>query len=50
MAQGPRLVESEGVYGEADPPCCPSSVKKAYYVWKADGLVVLKVELAPPAS
>lgn len=46
---GPRIVESEGIFGESDQPCCPSSLKKAYYVWKGDGLVVSKVEAAAPA-
>ncbi|MHB0866350.1 MAG: hypothetical protein ACYC29_01770 [Thermoleophilia bacterium] len=48
--QGPRLVESEGIYAEGDQPCCPSQMKKTYYVWQGDGLVVSRVEAAPPGA
>ncbi|MHB1390290.1 MAG: MdtA/MuxA family multidrug efflux RND transporter periplasmic adaptor subunit [Thermoleophilia bacterium] len=48
--QGPRLVESEGVYAAGDQACCPSQMKKTYYVWQGDGLVVSRVEAAPPGA
>jgi hypothetical protein len=47
MIDGPRVVETEGVFAEGDQPCCPSSLKKTYYVWKSGSLVVSKVELQP---
>ncbi|MHB0914721.1 MAG: hypothetical protein ACYC5A_05155 [Thermoleophilia bacterium] len=46
---GPRLVESEGVYAAEDDACCPSSFKRTYYVWKDGGLVVSSV-VAQPAG
>lgn len=48
QVDGPRLVESEGVYSDGDASCCPSTIKKTFYVWKGDGLVVSRVESAPP--
>jgi len=50
QVEGPRLVESEGIYLEADPDCCPSRIKRTYYVWKDGSLVVLKVEAAPAGA
>jgi hypothetical protein len=50
QVQGPRLVESEGVYLEGDADCCPSWIKHTYYVWKDGSLVVLKVEAAPAGA
>lgn len=48
--QGPILVETEGVYNDDDAPCCPSSTKSTYYVWKGGSLVVSRVEAAPPVT
>lgn len=48
--QGPMLVETEGVYDDDDAACCPSSSKRTYYVWKSGGLVVSRVEAAPPVT
>ncbi|MFA5809839.1 MAG: hypothetical protein WC935_05835, partial [Thermoleophilia bacterium] len=48
--QGPWLVVTEGVYSSGDPLCCPSSVKRTYYVFKDGALVVSKVETAPPLA
>lgn len=48
--QGPMLVESEGVYSAGDPDCCPSASKRTVYVWKSGGLVVSRIEAAPPAT
>lgn len=50
QVEGPRVIESEGMYAESDQPCCPSSVKRTYYVWKGDTLVVSRVESAPPGA
>ncbi len=50
MFQGPMLVETEGIYAPGDEECCPSSSKRTYYVWKVDGLVVSRIEAAPPAA
>lgn len=47
---GPRLAESEGVFAEGDQPCCPSSLKRTFYVWKGSSLVVSHVESAPPGA
>lgn len=47
---GPRIVESEGLYGDGDQPCCPSSLKRTFYVWKGGSLVVSRVETAPPGA
>lgn len=47
---GPRIVESEGLYAEGDQPCCPSAVTRTFYVWKGDSLVVSHVESAPPGA
>lgn len=46
--QGPRLIESEGMFADGDEPCCPSAIKSTVYVWKGGGLVVSRVESAPP--
>ncbi|MHB9112244.1 MAG: hypothetical protein ACYC4D_06415 [Thermoleophilia bacterium] len=48
--QGPMLVETEGVYGDGDTACCPSSTKRTYYVWKGGSLVVSRIEAAPPVT
>ena len=48
--QGPMLVESEGVYSTGDAGCCPSGSKRTSYIWKGDGLVVSRIEAAPPGA
>jgi len=48
--EGPRIIENEGMYTESDQPCCPSSLKRTFYVWKGDTLVVSRVESAPPGA
>jgi hypothetical protein len=45
--QGSWLIVTEGIYASGDPLCCPSSVKRTYYVFKDGALVVSKVEAAP---
>jgi hypothetical protein len=34
------LVETQPIYGPDDPNCCPSQLKKIYYRWDGDALVV----------
>lgn len=46
---GPRIVESEGIYSARDDACCPASFKRTYYVWKDGGLVASSV-VAQPAG
>ncbi len=37
---GGVLVETQPIYGPDDPNCCPSQLKKIYYRWDGDALVV----------
>ena len=48
--QGPWLIVTEGIYASGDPLCCPSAVKRTYYVFKDGALVVSRVEAAPSPS
>jgi len=47
---GPRLVETGGVYAPGDDPCCPSSFKRTYFVWKDGALSESGVEARPPGA
>ena len=46
---GPRIVETEGLYNAEDAPCCPSSLKRTIFVWKEGALVGTSV-LAQPVG
>jgi hypothetical protein len=35
-----QLVETQPIFGPNDPNCCPSQLKKTYYRWDGDELVV----------
>lgn len=46
---GPRVIESEGIYSPEDDACCPSNLKRTVYVWK-DGALVVSSVVAQPAG
>lgn len=50
LFDGPRIVETEAVYGEGDEPCCPSGQKRTYFVWRDGGLVESRVEAVPAGA
>ncbi len=47
---GPRIVESEGLYGEGDAPCCPSRTKHSFYAWERGALTLVSTEVSPAGA
>jgi hypothetical protein len=41
------IVETSGIYGPEDPNCCPSSLKKTYYVWDGQDFQISASEIIP---
>jgi hypothetical protein len=41
------IVETSGIYGPEDPNCCPSSLRKTYYVWDGHEFQISASEIIP---